>query len=125
MNRVLGRHVPVHAYEFSDQTAPSYVGPTTFPLLAAHTLELPYLFPGFRGGGEAVVKLNPLQEKLSDEMVGYFANVGQLSAGVGEWTRYDAQRDNVMTFSLPKAGMVDGKYADFHHCGFWDRTGVY
>jgi para-nitrobenzyl esterase len=46
MNRVLGRHVPVHAYEFSDQTAPSYVGPTTFPLLAAHTLELPISFPG-------------------------------------------------------------------------------
>jgi para-nitrobenzyl esterase len=72
-----------------------------------------------------VVKLNPLQEKLSDEMVGYFANVGRLSAGLGEWTRYDAQRDNVMTFSLPTGRMVEEKYADFHHCVFWDRTGVY
>jgi para-nitrobenzyl esterase len=31
----------VYAYEFADRTAPSYLNPTTFPLGAAHTYELP------------------------------------------------------------------------------------
>jgi para-nitrobenzyl esterase len=115
----------VYAYEFTDGTAPSYVGPTTFPLLAAHTYELSYIFPGFRGGADVTVKLNPLQEKLSDEMIGYFANVAQLAAGEPKWSRFDPKQDNFMTFVLPESRIVSGRFADFHHCAFWDRTGVY
>jgi para-nitrobenzyl esterase len=125
MNRALADKMPVYAYEFSDGTAPSYVGPTTFPLLAAHTYELAYLFPGFRGGADVTVNLNPLQERLSDEMVGYFAHVAGLPAREKEWPRFDPQLDNIMTFALPQARMVSGRFAEFHHCGFWDRTGTY
>jgi para-nitrobenzyl esterase len=95
------------------------------PLLAAHTYELSYIFPGFRGGADVTVKLNPLQEKLSDEMIGYFANVAQLAAGETKWSRFDPKQDNFMTFILPKLRMVSCHFADFHHCAFWDRTGVY
>lgn len=125
MGQALADKIPVYAYEFADRTAPSYVGPTTFPLLAAHTYELAYVFPGFRGGGNAEVNLNPLQEKLSDKMVDYFAHVAQLSSGKTDWPRFDPKQDNYMIFALPSASVVTGRFADTHHCGFWDRTGVY
>ncbi|UOK73280.1 carboxylesterase/lipase family protein [Ancylobacter polymorphus] len=126
MNRVLADQLPVYAYEFSDRTAPSYVGPTSFPLLAAHTYELSYVFPGFRGGSDIRPILNPMQEKLSDEMVGYFANVAGLAATRGnEWPRFDPRQNNFMTFALPASRMVSGRFVEAHHCAFWDQTGVY
>jgi para-nitrobenzyl esterase len=125
MSRTLADKIPVYAYEFSDRTAPSYVEPTTFPLLAAHTYELAYVFPGFRGGGNARVVLNPLQEKLSDEMVDYFAQPAKLSTREAQWPRFDPKRDNFMTFSLPSARVVSGRFSDAHLCDFWDRSGSY
>ncbi|RYG28328.1 hypothetical protein EON81_28710 [bacterium] len=125
MSRALADKIPVYAYEFGDRTAPSYVGPTTFPLLAAHTYELPYIFNGFRGGGYAEVALNPLQDKLSDEMVGYFANVSELPSKEAEWPRFDPARENVMAFTLPASRVVSGRVANAHHCEFWDQTGTY
>jgi len=72
----------VYAYEFADRTAPSYLKPTTFPLGAAHTYELSYLFPGFHGGKSGVpTKLNPLQESLSAEMVKYWTSVAGQASG--------------------------------------------
>jgi carboxylesterase type B len=125
MNQALADKMPVYAYEFGDRTAPTYVGPTTFPLLAAHTYELSYLFPGFHGGGDAKVALNPLQEKLSDEMVDYFAHVAQLPSREDRWPRFNPAQDNVMALALPTATMTTGRFAQTHHCGFWDQAGVY
>ncbi|TCM07400.1 carboxylesterase family protein [Sphingomonas sp. PP-CC-3G-468] len=124
LNRWLADKIPVYAYEFSDGTAPTYVAPTTFPLLASHTYELAYIFPGFRGGADVTVKLNPLQEKLSDQMVDYFAHVSDLPSRT-EWNRFDAKRDEVMSFKLTGAKMESGKFAAFHRCDFWDRSGTY
>lgn len=125
MNRTLADKMPVYAYEFADRTAPSYVDPTSFPLLAAHTYELAYVFPGFKGGGNAVVTLNPLQEKLSKEMVGYFSNLSGISSKEAAWPRFDPAKNNILSFELPQARMVSGRFADAHHCGFWDKTGSY
>jgi para-nitrobenzyl esterase len=125
MSRALTDKMPVYTYEFSDRTAPSYVVPTTFPLLAAHTYELAYLFEGFRGGGYAQLSLNPFQEQLSREMVGYFANVAGFPRRQGDWPRSDPAKDNIMSFALPNARMVTGQFADTHHCAFWDQTGSY
>lgn len=125
MNQALSDKIPVYAYEFSDRTAPSYVGPTTFPLLAAHTYELSYIFPGFRGAGDVHVTLNQLQEKLSRQMVSFFSNPSSLSRGDDAWTRFDVSKDNYMTFSLPYGSMVSGRFAEAHHCAFWDKSGIY
>jgi para-nitrobenzyl esterase len=125
MDRLLTGKIPLYAYEFNDGTAPSYVGPTTFPLLAAHTYELAYVFPGFHGGADAVVKLNSLQEKLSDEMVNYFTSLSQMSSREAEWPRFDPRQENMMTFILPTSKLVSGRFSDFHHCTFWDRAGIY
>lgn len=125
MNRTLADKIPVYAYEFSDRTAPSYVGPTTFPLLAAHTFELAYVFPGFHGGSRALVSLNPLQEKLSDSMVSYFASMSKMPSREQSWPRYSSRTDNYMTFGLPEGRMISGRFSDTHHCGFWDQQGLY
>ncbi|MEB6378996.1 carboxylesterase family protein [Leclercia adecarboxylata] len=125
VNLALSDIMPVYAYEFSDRTAPSYIGATTFPLLAAHTFELAYVFPGFHGGGTATTTLNPLQEKLSGEMVSYFAAIAKMPSREQAWSRYSPQRDNYMTFALPAGSMISGRFADVHHCAFWDRQGIY
>ena len=125
MNQALSGKIPVYAYEFSDRTAPSYVGATSFPLLAAHTYELAYVFPGFRGAGDVHVKLNSLQERLSYQMVSYFANVATLVRGDDTWTSFDVKKDNYMTFSAPKASMISTRFSDAHHCSFWDKSGTY
>lgn len=125
MGQALAGRIPVYAYEFSDRTAPSYVGPTTFPLLAAHTSELSYVFPGFRGGSDIQVSLNPLQEKLSDDMVGFFSQLAKMPSRETQWPRFDPAQDNVMVFALPNARMVSGRFSRAHRCDFWDKTGVY
>lgn len=125
MSRALADKIPVYAYEFRDRTAPSYAGATSFPLLAAHTYELAYVFPGFRGGGDAHVELNPLQEKLSDQMVGFFSNPAGMSSREKEWPRFDPKQNNIMTFALPEGRIVSGKFAETHHCAFWDQKEIY
>ncbi|NIG36087.1 carboxylesterase [Pantoea sp. ICBG 828] len=125
MNRTLADKIPVYAYEFSDRTAPSYVGPTTFPLLAAHTFELAYVFPGFHGASRTQLSLNPLQVKLSDSMVSYFVSMSKMASREKAWPRYSSRTDNYMTFALPEARMISGRFSDTHHCAFWDQQGLY
>ncbi|MCU6684859.1 carboxylesterase family protein [Leclercia sp. H6W5] len=125
LNQALSDKIPVYAYEFSDRTAPSYIGPTTFPLLAAHTFELAYLFPGFHGASTTRTKLNPLQEKLSADMVSYFVAMEKMTSRKDAWPQFRSQRDNYMTFALPTGTMVLGRFSDDHHCAFWDQQGIY
>ena len=126
VNRWASQATSVYAYEFADRTAPSYLKPTTFPLGAAHTYELPYVFPGFHGGALGVpVALNPLQEKLSDEMVRYWTTASEASQW-REWPRYAPEQQNVLRLMLPQSTVLrSGRFAKDHHCGFWDQAGIY
>ena len=126
LNQLLAEQTTVYAYEFADRTAPSYLKPTTFPLDAYHTAELSYLFPGFHGGAAGLpVKLNPLQEKLSDEIVSYWTTVSNAGQWA-DWKPYDAKQENVFRLVQPLSYTLPaGRYADEHHCPFWDKTGVY
>jgi para-nitrobenzyl esterase len=126
VNRWASQATPVYAYEFADRTAPSYLEPTTFPLGAAHTYELPYLFPGFHGGTAGLpVALNPLQEKLSDEMVRYWTTAREASQWEG-WPQYAPEQQNVLRLMLPRPHVLSaGRFASEHHCGFWDQAGIY
>jgi len=116
---------PTYVYEFNDKTAPSYLRPTSFPLGASHTYELPYLFEGFRGGDGRPVTLNPLQEKLSDRMVEYWTSIAEASFREDDWPRYDPEADNVLVLTLPEPRMVSGYFAHFHRFQFWQATGLY
>ncbi|MEM5318301.1 carboxylesterase family protein [Paraburkholderia sp. JHI869] len=116
----------VHAYEFNDRTAPSYIPPTTYPLGAAHTFELSYIFPGFHGGKVgAPVKLNSFQEKLSDEMVHFWTSASS-TARWTDWPRFEGAQPSLMQFMLPENRSVAAiEFAKRHHCDFWNSMGVY
>lgn len=120
LNNLLAGRIPLYAYEFADDTAPSYIDPVTFPLLAAHTSELSYIFNGFSGANPARTALNPLQQSLSKEMVSLF-----VGGNLPEASRYDPVRQNVLTYQLPRGRVVEGRFAKNHHCVFWDKTGAY
>ena len=124
-NEWTAAYTPTHAFEFADRTAPSYLEPTSFALGAAHTFELPYLFPGFHGGAGKPVTLNPLQERLSSEMVKYWTSAAQLGAQDASWPKYDSALENYMTFVLPTSRVNTHTFAKSHHCAFWDALGIY
>ncbi|TCM46343.1 carboxylesterase type B [Rhizobium sp. PP-F2F-G48] len=126
LNRWVSAKSPVYAYEFADRTAPSYLKPTTFPLGAAHTSELQYLFPGYHGGAMGQpVTLNPLQEKLSDEMVRYWTTVANANQWE-HWPKYDPSQQNVLRLKLPSSQVLPpGRFVADHHCNFWDQQGIY
>lgn len=116
----------VHGYEFADRTAPSYLNPTTFPLGAAHTYEIPYIFEGFHGGklGQSV-KLNPIQESLSREMIGYWSNATNAS-NWKNWPQYHEAEQRLISFKPKNTDLESAQqFRDEHHCNFWDNAGVY
>lgn len=116
----------VHAYEFNDRTAPSYIPPTTYPLGAAHTFELAYIFPGFHGGKlGSPVRLNSFQEKLSDEMVRFWVSASRASEWT-DWSRFEGGHPGIMQFTLPENQRISAtEFAKRHHCDFWNSMGVY
>jgi para-nitrobenzyl esterase len=119
------RWTPTYMYEFTDKTAPSYLEPTSFPMGASHTYELPFLFDGFHGAEGRPVKLNAWQEKLSTKMVEYWTSLAEAGTREGEWPRYDPEADNVLMLGLPEPRMVNRHFAEFHRLSFWQKTGIY
>jgi para-nitrobenzyl esterase len=97
---------PVYEYEFNDQGAPWYYPnmPDTTPSklmtpLAAHTIDIQFLFPGWHGGALGVQgasqspHMSNDEEILSDELVAawtYFAATGNPnpSGGNSPWPRF-------------------------------------
>lgn len=125
IDRWLADKIPVYTYEFADRTAPSYLNPTTFPQGAAHTSELPYIFPGFHGGAGRPINLNPLQEKLETAMVAYWTRAWNATRQDPTWPRYSPAQEDFMTLILPSPHMTAGQFSDLHHCAFWDSTRLY
>jgi len=123
-NEWLAPQTPTYAYEFADQTAPSYLAPTTFDVGAGHTFELEYLFPLYHGGRGISHQLNPLQQHLADKMTEYWTSLGKAADG-RLWTKYDPKSDNYMRLILPEPEMTSGIFGVEHKCAFWDQSGIY
>ncbi len=123
LDRAWAKYAPVYAYEFRDQTAPSYFPKFSFPMRAYHTAELQYIFPRFHGGRGTPHALNAAQEKLSDQMVDYwtsFARTGRPAISASPpWKPYDAQTDNYQVLDLSGVSNVGG-YGKTYDCELWD-----
>lgn len=123
VNEWVSAYAPVYMYEFADRTAPAYLAATSFPQGAAHTYEIPYLFGGFNGASGKSTALNPRQQTLSDAMIKLWT--GAANAEKSGWPRFDAQKETVLSLTLPTPYVVQGQFRQTHHCDFWDAGGLY
>jgi len=122
----------VYGYEFSDPSPPNFLPlHPTFPLGAAHSLELQYVFqrvPLF----DTVPSFTPAQLVLSDQIIRYwtaFAATGNPNGGNGNsrpapglapWPAFTAQQPQIQ--ELVPGGVATVPAADFatdHRCAFW------
>jgi para-nitrobenzyl esterase len=130
-DREWSQYVPVFAYQFDEETTPSYFPPVSYPTRAFHTSELEYLFPLFHGGQGTPHPLSAAQEHLSDQMVAYwstFARTGNPNnPAAPHWQPYSAQADDVNALIDPKPHMTYVYGAQTYHnnmrnaCATWDQ----
>ncbi|KAJ9615170.1 hypothetical protein H2200_001244 [Cladophialophora chaetospira] len=135
--RVLAQHCPeIYAYEFDVPDTPCPWPEVSFPYGSAHTLELPYIFPGFRGVSGRHSPLSEAQQRLAREMVQYWAafawhgtpNGGvdmekstRKASSVPTWEVYNAGSDNIMLFqAAERIKMIEG-WGRRHRSDYWDQ----
>ena len=107
---------PVYFYEFNDRTAPAPepLREAPFPVGAAHSLELRYLFDV--GGAPP---LTAEQQRLSDEMIGYWS--GFVTTGVPgpDWPQMTDEQVGQRMSLQPGGNRVVTDYEQKHECEFW------
>jgi para-nitrobenzyl esterase len=131
--------LPVYAYEFNDQNAPYYYPPMPgFTPLAAHTIDIQFLFPLWHGGILGVPgasqspALTPQESILSDELVAAWTNFARTGnpngTGNSPWPRFVNQEgvpeylsENVPSLST----FTNAQFGARHDCDFWDNILVY
>lgn len=113
---------PTWAFEFQDETSPlrSYMTvPSSFPIGAAHTSEVPYLWQS-----ETAVPLDAVQLKTSRAMIeswAQFAAAGNPnSTGTAVWPQFGETESRIAFQAGGATAVLSGSsYAADHHCGLW------
>jgi para-nitrobenzyl esterase len=126
----LSHYVPTYMYEFHDETAPSFspylpapLPPLSFPLGAAHGVELQYLFDLGSFGIRPAFTSD--QQQLSDTMIGYwtkFAKTGNPnSEGEPNWALYTGAGGQFESLIAPTPTTEsDASFDTDHKCSsFW------
>ena len=122
--------VPTFAYEFNDPNPPqNFLPPVTFPYGASHASEIQYIFPTASPSGFGLnlpqTPLTPNQQKLSDQMVGYwtqFASAGDPNGhGQPNWPRFN-RNQQAMVSLVPPNSTTETNFATVHQCAFWDAV---
>jgi para-nitrobenzyl esterase len=123
--------VRTFAYEFSDEKAPqNFLPPVSFPYLAAHASELQYIFPVANPTGLGLnlarTPLDSEQQKLSDQMVGYWTEFARSGSPNGHgqpfWPRFHRDRQVMLSLVEPSP-TPETNFATAHQCDFWDTLG--
>jgi para-nitrobenzyl esterase len=126
MDKLLSALVPVWAYEFKDENAPSIVAPpVSFPYGAAHFSELQYLFNMSALTIPGTPALTPAQLVLSTRMVRYwtaFATNGDPNSAknVPPWRAFDQIKSIPMQALEEPRPRPESQFADDHNCDFWN-----
>jgi para-nitrobenzyl esterase len=142
--QLLAPQVPTYMYEFNYQNAPYYFpqmpnvsSPTGhFQPLAAHTIDIQFLFSGYHGGNLGVNldqatgqprELNSSETPLSDQMVALWTNFASTGnpngSGNSPWPRFTNQSGApaIVSENVPSLStFTDPQFAAEHHCAFWD-----
>jgi para-nitrobenzyl esterase len=132
----LARRSGVYAYEFSDPDPPDNFNFTTltFPLGAAHSTELQYVFQRVPAL-DTVPPFSSAQLTLSDQIIAYwtrFAATGSPDRGMQRdagqatpyWPRFSVRQPDVQEL-VPGASapQSSAQFAAAHQCGFWSGFG--
>jgi len=124
--------VPTYAYEFDYRHAPYYFPDMPdFVPLAAHTIDIQFLFPMWHGGILGIA--HPLSTKemaLSDELVArwtLFARDGNPNGGSSDspWPRFVKPSPMMYSENLNSTSIPAPKFGDRHNCDFWNTILVY
>jgi para-nitrobenzyl esterase len=136
--QLLAPQVPTYAYEFTYQSAPYYFpqmpnayDPTGyFQPLAAHTIDIQFLFVGYHGGQLGVNldqatgqprELNASETQLSDELVAAWTNFAATGdpngPGVTPWPEFTA--DTFLRQDIPSSQYSAAQFSTDHKCDFW------
>jgi len=127
--------VPTYAYDFTYQDAPYYFPKMPgFKPLAAHTIDIQFLFENWHGGNLGVNidqdtgqprELNSQETKLSDQLVAAwtnFANTGNPNgSGNSPWPKFGS--GNSAKYFVQDIPLNTTSIADFraeYKCDFWD-----
>jgi para-nitrobenzyl esterase len=119
----------VFAYEFSDPAPPNTIGfgfPLSYPLGAAHSTELQYVFQRVLPQDTAP-PFTPEQLALSNQIIRYWTTFaatgdphGTGAASSTRWPRFDPQQPQIL--QLVPSATAPAPAADFataHRCSFW------
>jgi para-nitrobenzyl esterase len=121
---IAAQGVPVYEYEFNDPHAPDFsMFQPPFPLGAFHGSEIRYVF---QTSMRAARQFTPAQQKLSDEMMGYwigFITSGKPGAASPEWKPYTKSQDDILSLAPDRIGYTPD-FAKNHHCDLWDSLGA-
>lgn len=129
VDQLWSKWIPVYAYEFNDQQAPYYfpVMPGFTPL-AAHTIDIQFLFQGWHGsvlGVNHPATLSAEEETLSDQLVAAWTNFAATGnpngSGNSPWPLFTTS-NNVPAILSEKPGLGTftlDEWSANHNCGFW------
>jgi para-nitrobenzyl esterase len=135
---------PLYTYDFTYQNAPYYfpqmpnvsniAGPSPghFLPLAAHTIDIQFLFPGYHGGQLGVNldqvsgqprELQGSEIGLSDQLVGGWTNFAKTGnpngTGVPVWPVFTTGSPTFLQQDIPNGTETEAQYRTNYHCTFW------
>jgi para-nitrobenzyl esterase len=137
---------PVWGWDFTYQTAPYYFprmpnpeNPSgNFLAKASHTIDIQFLFPGWRGGNLGVNldqftgqprELEGDEIALSDQLVAAWTNFAAKGdpngSGAPHWPRFTRHSPKFLEQNVPNAIETEEEYRGFYNCDFWDPLIVY
>lgn len=132
---------PIYTYDFTYQNAPFYfpqmpnaASPTGhFQPLAAHTIDIQFLFPGYHGGQLGVNldqttgqprELDGTEVHLSDQLVAAWTNFAKAGnpngSGNSPWPKFTVASPKFFIEDIPTSVINENNYRATYHCDFWD-----
>jgi para-nitrobenzyl esterase len=138
--KLWAQKVPSYMYQFNYRDAPYYFPQMKgFTPLAAHTIDIPFLFPNWHGGQLGVNldqstgfprELNGPERELSHKLTAAWTNFAKTGnpngSGDAPWARFTTSSQRLLSQNVPSLSMKSAAdYAAYHQCGFWDTILVY
>ncbi|MDB6091183.1 MAG: Carboxylesterase type [Gammaproteobacteria bacterium] len=139
--QLLAPQVPTYMYEFNYQNAPYYFpqmpnvsSPTGhFQPLAAHTIDIQFLFSGYHGGNlgvnldQTTGEPRELQGKeitLSEQLIAAWTNFAATGdpngSGNSPWPTFTPDSPVFFSENIPLSTLTGAQFSVNHHCAFWD-----